>query len=152
MGATAIIVPVVFTLAVEILVGVLLLIGGVVRLFRCFSTREGGLRLWPVIAAGVFLLANPVAVTITLTAIVIVLLILEGAAKAVGSFALRPNRGWGWLLFNGLIDLAVGLLLWDGLPSTAMWALGLMIGISLITTGLTALMLSSGLRQVEAAD
>ncbi|MBT5433609.1 MAG: HdeD family acid-resistance protein [Alphaproteobacteria bacterium] len=157
LGTIAIAVPAVFTLAIEALIGVLLLIGGIARLFRCIGAKDGGPRLWPVIAAlvsivaGVFLLANPVAGTITLTAIVIVLLLAEGAAKTVGAFALRPNRSWAWLLFNGLIDIALGALLWAGLPSTALWALGLMVGISLIMTGWTAIMLSSGVKRLGDA-
>jgi len=158
LGALAIALPVLFTLAVELLLGVLLLVGGAFRLFRCLSASDGSSRVWPVIAsllaivAGIFLLTNPLAGTITLTSIVIILLLVEGAAKVAGGLTLRPSSGWGWMLFNGAIDILLGVLLWAGLPDTALWALGLMIGISLLMTGLSAMMMSSALKQLEAEN
>jgi len=153
LGSIAVIVPGIFSLAVTTLVGVLLLVGGVIRLWRCLSGGDAGSHLWHILAAvlaviaGLLLLVNPMEGVLTLTVVVIALFLAEGAMKVIGAFNMRPAHGWVWMLISGVVDVVLGAVLWSGLPGTALWAIGLLVGISLLFTGWTAVMLAAGLRK-----
>lgn len=154
LGTFAIIVPGLFTLAVTTLIGVVFLAGGAIRLWRCVTARHGGSHLWHVvigllaIVAGLILLINPMEGVLTLTVVVIALLLAEGVMKLVGAVQVRQGRVW--MIVSGVVDLALGILLWAGLPETAVWAIGLMVGISLLFTGWTAVMFSAALKRDAA--
>ncbi len=153
LGSIAVIVPGIFSLAVTTLVGVLLLVGGAIRLWRCLSGGDAGSHLWHILAAilalvaGVLLLVNPMEGVLTLTVVVIALFLAEGVMKTIGAFSMRPRNGWVWMLVSGLVDIVLGALLWSGLPGTALWAIGLLVGISLLFPGWTAVMLAAGLKR-----
>ena len=154
LGTIAIVLPGVFTLAITTLIGVLLLVGGAIRLWRCLSGGDAGSHLWHILAsvlavvAGVLLLVNPMEGVLTLTIILIALFLAEGLMKAIGAVNMRPASGWVWMLVSGLVDIVLGVLLWSGLPGTALWAIGLLVGISLLFTGWTAVALSLGMRRM----
>jgi uncharacterized membrane protein HdeD (DUF308 family) len=156
LGSVAIAVPAVFTLAIELVVGAVFLIGGITRLWRCLRSSEQGSRLWTMLAAvaaivaGVLLLANPLEGAVTLTVIIAVLLLVEGGAKLAAGLAMGGVSGRGWIMFSGVVDAVLGVLLLMGLPGTAIWAIGLMVGISLIMTGWTAIMMSIGLKKLAS--
>lgn len=153
LGSIAIIVPAVFSLAITVLIGVLLLIGGAVRLWRCLRGGDSGSHLWHILAAvlaviaGVLLLVNPAEGVLTLTVILIALFLAEGVIKSIGAIGMRPASGWLWMLISGLVDIVLGIVLWSGFPGSGMWAIGLLVGISLLFTGWTAVMLAGALRR-----
>ena len=99
------------------------------------------------VVAGVLLLVNPMEGVLTLTIVLIALFLSEGVMKAIGALNMRPAAGWIWMLVSGLVDIVLGVLLWSGLPGTALWAIGLLVGISLLFTGWTAVMLAAGMRR-----
>ncbi len=154
LGLVAIVVPGFFTLAIETLIGALFLVGGAIRLWRCLRNGADTSRVWHVVAslaaivAGVLLLANPFQGAVALTIIVVALFLTEGATKLAAAFRVRPGNGWVWLLVSGAVDIVLAVLLWAGLPGTAAWAIGLMVGISLLFGGWTAVMIASGLRRM----
>lgn len=154
LGTFAIIVPGLATLWVTTLIGVVFVVGGAIRLWRCFTARHGGSHLWHIviallaIVAGLILLINPMEGVLTLTVVVIALFLAEGAMKLVGAF--QAAQGRVWMVVSGVVDIALAVLLWAGLPETAVWAIGLMVGISLLFTGWTAVMLSSALKRGAA--
>ena len=93
------------------------------------------------LVAGVFLVARPAAGTLTLTLMLGFFFVVQGAANVVGSIV--PNvRGRGWMLFNGLVSFVLGILIWTGLPSSAAWAIGLLVGIYLIFDGWALMVLA----------
>jgi uncharacterized membrane protein HdeD (DUF308 family) len=143
LGACAILVPVVATLAVTILFGWLLLISGVVGLVTTFWMRHAPGFWWSLVSAvlgiavGVMLLASPLGGAFSLTLLLIAFFIIEGAASIM--FALDHKRElsgqWGWMLLSGIVDLALAIMIFSGLPSTAAWAVGLLVGINMIFGG-----------------
>lgn len=153
LGGVAIVVPAVFSLAITVLIGILLLVGGAVRLWRCLRGGDSGSHLWHVLAAalaviaGILLLVNPAEGVLTLTVILIALFLAEGVSKGIAAIGMRPAPGWFWVLISGLVDIVLGVVLWLGLPGSALWAIGLLVGISLLFTGWTAVMLSGALRR-----
>lgn len=147
LGALAIIFPATTSVSIDLFLGILLLIGGAGRLVHIFSSRGLGdflLRLIMALAfliAGVFLVARPAAGTLTLTLILGIFLVVQGLVNVVAS-VVAHIRSRGWLLFNGLVSFVLGILIWTGLPSSAAWAIGLLVGIFLIFDGWVLMMLA----------
>lgn len=143
LGAFAVLVPPVATLAITILFGWLFLISGVVGLITTFWMRSAPGFWWSLISAalgivvGLLLLARPLGGALSLTLLLIAFFIVEGAVSIM--FALDHKRElsgqWAWMLLSGIIDLALAMMIFAGLPSTAAWALGLLVGINMIFGG-----------------
>jgi uncharacterized membrane protein HdeD (DUF308 family) len=145
LGILAIVVPAVATLAVAIFIGWLLLISGIVGLITTFMARHAPGFWWALIsavigiAAGVVLLAWPVSGAISLTLLLIVFFIIEGVASIMYAFEHKKELSgrWGWMLASGVIDLVLAAMIFAGLPSTAAWALGLLVGINMLFGGVS---------------
>jgi uncharacterized membrane protein HdeD (DUF308 family) len=143
LGILAIVVPLVATIAVTVLIGWLLLISGVVGLIATFRSRGAPGFWWSLIsaligiAAGVVLLGWPLSGALSLTMILTVFLVLEGVVSIL--YALEHRRElsgrWGVMLFSGVIDLFLAGIIFEGLPGTAVWAIGLLVGINLVFGG-----------------
>jgi uncharacterized membrane protein HdeD (DUF308 family) len=143
LGVLAIFVPVVASLAATIFFGWLLLLSGIVGMITTFRAQHAPGFWWSLlsamlgIAAGVYLIAWPTMGVFSLTAVLIAFLFIEGFLSIL--YALEHRRGvsgrWGWMLASGILDLVLGMLLIAGLPSSATWALGLLLGINMIFGG-----------------
>jgi len=143
LGAIAIVVPQVATLAVELLIGWLFLISGIVGLITTFWMRQAPGFWWALasaaigILAGLVLLAWPLSGVLSLTLVLIFFFALEGAASIM--FALDHKRElsgrWGFMLASGIVDLILAAIIIAGLPGTATWAIGLLVGINMIFGG-----------------
>lgn len=143
LGIGAIIVPPVAGLAVTIFLGWLFLIGGIAGLVLTFWAREMPGFWWSLlsalvsIAAGVILIGWPLQGLFTLTIVLTAFFIMEGVASIM--FALEHKRElsgrWGWMLTAGLFDLLVAVMIFAGLPGSASWAIGLLVGINLVFGG-----------------
>ncbi len=156
LGAAAIIWPQLSALAIDLLVGWLFLLSGLTGLVAMFAASSVGGFLWSLITAalsllvGVLLLWHPVEGVVSLTLVLIALFIAEGifqVAAAIQHRAAFPES-WGWLLMSGVADLVLAAMLIMGWPSTAVWALGLIVGLNLITSGLAIVMLASATRSM----
>jgi uncharacterized membrane protein HdeD (DUF308 family) len=143
LGFAAIAIPPLATFAVEILIGWLLSASGAVGLFTTLRMRNAPGFWWSLlsalvgIAAGVVLLAWPVSGAVSLTLILTVFLFLEGFASIM--IALQHRHGfaarWAMLLFSGIVDIILAGIIFAGLPGTAAWAIGLLVGINLVFGG-----------------
>jgi uncharacterized membrane protein HdeD (DUF308 family) len=147
LGLLAIALPNIATLAVEILVGWLFFIGGVFRALSVWQSRQmpgfGGSLLSSLLAVllGLILIFRPMAGVLTLTMVLIAIFIIEGIAAIVVAVQHRDHlKSWGWMLFSGIIDLLLAWLIWQGWPSSAAWAIGLLVGINLAFLGLSLVM------------
>jgi len=100
--------------------------------------------------AGLYLVANPVAGLASLTLVIAFYLLIEGILELVLSFRLRPAHGSGWLLFDGVVTLVLAVMIWSTWPSSAVWVVGTLIGISMVFSGMTRLMLSLAVRRIVA--
>ncbi len=143
LGATAIVIPPLATLAVTILFGWLFLVSGVMGLFTTFWMRQAPGFWWSLISAvlgivvGVLLLAAPLSGAVTLTLVLVAFFIVEGIVSIM--FALDHKRElsgqWGWMLVSGIVDLGLSAMILAGLPSSAAWAIGLLVGINMVFGG-----------------
>jgi uncharacterized membrane protein HdeD (DUF308 family) len=143
LGTIAIIIPQLASLAATILFGWLFLISGVVGLVTSFMMRAAPGFWWSLISAalgvlvGGWLLARPVSGAVSLTILLVAFFIIEGAVSIM--FALDHKRElsghWGWMLMSGIVDLVLGAMILAGLPSTAAWAIGVLVGINMVFGG-----------------
>jgi len=143
LGAFAILLPQIASLAVEIWLGWLFLISGVFGLVSSFWMRQAPGFWWALlsavlaIAVGVALIASPIAGVLSLTYLLIAFFIVEGVTSIM--YAIEHRReltgGWGWMLASGIVTLALGGIILAGLPGTAAWAIGLLVGIDMVFGG-----------------
>jgi uncharacterized membrane protein HdeD (DUF308 family) len=143
LGVAAMIVPPLASLAVTIFLGWLFLISGIAGLALTFWAREMPGFWWSLIsaalaiAAGIILLARPVQGTLTLTIVVGAYFLAEGVTTIM--YALEHRRElsqrWSWLLVAGLMDILIAFIIIAGLPGSALWAIGLLVGINLLFGG-----------------
>jgi uncharacterized membrane protein HdeD (DUF308 family) len=144
-GLAAIVVPPAASLAVTILLGWLFLISGIAGLALTFWAREMPGFWWSLISAalavlaGGILLAQPAQGTLTLTIVVGAYFLAEGVATIM--YALEHRRElsnrWSWMLIAGLMDILIAAIIIMGLPGSALWAIGLLVGINLLFGGAT---------------
>ncbi len=159
LGVLAVLVPVVASFAATIFFGWILLLSGVVGLFTTFRARHLPGFWWSLlsavigIAAGVMLLGWPVQGVFSLTSVLIAFLLVEGGVTIFYALEHRTAASrWGYMLASGVVDVVLGLILFAGLPGTALWALGLIIGINMTFGGwaLILMALSAGDRRPAA--
>jgi len=160
LGTLAIVVPPIATIAVEILIGWLLLLSGIVGLISTFRTRGAPGFGWSLlsavigIAAGVVLLAWPLSGAFSLTLILTVFLVLEGVVSIL--YALEHKRElsgrWGMMLISGVVDLILAGIIFAGLPGTAAWAIGLLVGINLVFGGSALIAMALHARNITPAS
>ena len=143
LGLAAIILPPLAGLAVTIFLGWMFLISGVAGLAMTFWASPMPGFWWSLISAvlaigaGIVLLARPIQGTLTLTIVVGVYFLAEGFATIM--YALEHRRElsqrWSWMLFAGLLDILISAMIITGLPGSAEWAIGLLVGINLLFGG-----------------
>ena len=147
LGFLAIVEPNVATLAVTLFVGWLFLIAGVFRAASAWHSRQMPGFGWSMltallsIALGLILILRPLAGVLTLTMVLVAFFVVEGIASIIGAIEHRQHlRSWGWVLFSGIVDLLLAYLIWAGWPSSADWAIGLLVGINMLFLGLSLVM------------
>src|SRR6266571_5862844 len=143
LGLAAMIVPPLASLAVTIFLGWMFLISGIAGLVLTFWAREMPGFWWSLISAilaigaGIILLAKPVQGTLSLTIVVGAYFLAEGVATIM--YALEHRRElserWSWLLIAGIVDVVISGIIITGLPGSALWAVGLLVGINLLFGG-----------------
>jgi uncharacterized membrane protein HdeD (DUF308 family) len=157
LGILAVAVPAWASVAVDIYVVWLFLLSGVVGLVAMFSAGNVSSFLWTFVTAllsvavGVWLLWKPAEGTISLTMVLTAFLILEGVFQTATSFSYRDvvPGSWGWMLASGLADLVLaGIVIWAW-PSSAIWTLGLIVGVNLITSGTAVAMMAVAGREKD---
>lgn len=155
-GVLAIVIPPAAGITVTIFVGWLLVFSGVAHLVFGWHTRRAGGLVWELLlgvlylVAGGYLLLHPVAGLASLTLALAVYLFVEGVLEFFMSFRLRPMRGSGWLLFDGIITLILAVMIWRTWPSSTVWVIGTLVGVSMLFSGVSRLVLSLAARRVVA--
>jgi uncharacterized membrane protein HdeD (DUF308 family) len=155
LGFVAMSVPLMSTLAAEILIGWLFIIGGIVRIISLPRSKATPGFWWSLLTAfvvsllGVMLIANPLPGVLTLTAMLMGLFILEGLVALFIAFELRKHmQHSGWTLVKGVVDLALAGMIWSGWPGSAKWAIGLLVGVNLLFFGFSLAMTAAAARNL----
>jgi len=129
---------------------------GFLHLWLAWHTRGTGATLWEVLvaaayfAAGGYMLAHPVAGLVTLTLLLTCYFVVKGVVELAGSFSLGGLPGRSWLMFDGVLCLVIAALIWFHLPSSTTWAVGVMVGVAMLFSGISRLFLSLAARRMLA--
>lgn len=152
-GLLAIIYPVISSVAVVVLLGWLLIVSGIVQglgLIGAGQVPHFWLQLISVILAvliGFLFLRDPEQGLLTVTLLLIVFFMMEGMSKVVFALTIRPFPNWGWVLASGLVGIALSIILLASMPVTAMWLVGLLLGLQLVSVGASIAYLAWQVRQ-----
>ena len=157
LGAIAIIIPPLASVTITLLVGILLLIGAVAYVAEAISRGTTGHRIWSFIVAiiyviaGVWLIVNPAEGTITLTWVLAIFFLVIGIFRILAGIQARgkvPNAGW--TIVNGILAVVIAALVIANLPSSAAWAIGLLVGIQLLFDGI--MMIAAGMAAKKLSE
>lgn len=145
LGLMAVALPLVAGLAIAILIGWLILIGGAVGLVTSVLARSAPGFIWSLLSAvlwllaGAVLLAAPATALVYFTILLIAWFAIEGVSMIMYALSHRQSATgrWGWALMSGIVNLVLAALLAAGLPDTAAWAVGLLVGVNLLFSGVS---------------
>jgi len=152
-GTAAIIVPIFATITTTLLIGWILVFAGAVMAWHAV-TQHAPTRNWSRVAQavltlliGLYLVIFPLNGALTLTLLLVIWFVGTGGLELYGAYELRGLPGAGWLLFNGVVAIVLAVLIAAHLPSSAAWAIGLLVGINLVFWGMRALVAASILKR-----
>lgn len=153
LGLLALLFPLVATISVAVLFGGLLVVGGLVHVAHAFRAREWrGFLLEALLGVvyafgGIALLSNPVIGVVTLTVLLVAYLLVSGLVEIAMGAAFRGEEGWAWVIASGAFSIVLAGLLWVGFFTVVPWALGVIVGVHLLSTGLSMIVVARGVRQ-----
>ena len=142
LGLIAILSPAVAGQAVVVVIGFAMLVAGVVQLVRGSQAEAGQRKILTLVLGGItalcglLVLGHPFLGLSFLTLLLAVYLVVEGAWKIIASFRYRSVTGWLWLLASGILSLLLGMMIWNQWPVSGLWAIGVLIGVNLLSTGI----------------
>jgi len=142
LGLIAIFAPVLASAFIALLVGILMLTVGVVGIVYAFKAPSFGTGVWRFLFGGVgvvfglAMMVYPGRGMMALTVLLGIFFAVDGILKIVFAFKARPEEGWGWVLFGGIVSVLMAVLIYAGWPITGMWAVGVFTGIWMLTMGL----------------
>jgi len=152
-GTVAIGSPFLAAVAVNVVVAWLIVLAGAVHLMLAFHAHGAGSMIWKLLVGiaylffGAYLIMHPVLGVVSLTLILASLFLIEGILDIVLFFKMRPIQGSTWVLVDGIITLLLGLMIYAQWPSSSAWAIGTLVGISMIFSGVARGMMSLAVRK-----
>lgn len=155
-GLLAILSPFVAGLSITIMVGVLLAVSGIGQCFLAFRAGAFGRALVLFAAgllmaiAGFYMMSQPVSGLAALTLVLMAFLIATGILEIIVAFQLKPADGWGIELFNGVVTLVLGILLWRQFPLSGAWAIGILFGIKMVFSGWAFIFVGRGVKKLAS--
>ncbi|MDI1445146.1 DUF308 domain-containing protein [Polyangium sp. 6x1] len=156
LGVLLLLMPLIASLVTALVIGFVMVIGGIFQAFQAVQTRGWKGAAWSLVGAallvlaGVLVVAFPLTGTVTLTLTLSAFFMANGVIKLIRAVQHRHIPAWGWLFFDGLVSLALGVLIFAGWPSTAAWALGLLVGIDMLLGGTSMILIGLGAGRVTS--
>jgi len=157
LGMVAVGSPMLAAVAVNALLAWLIVLAGVVHMIIAFHTHGAGSMIWRLLVGvayvlfGGYLIAHPALGVASLTLLLGSLFLVEGIFDIALFFRLRSMQGASWILLDGIITLLLGLMIYLQWPSSSAWAIGTLVGVSMIISGVTRVMVSVAVRRVATA-
>lgn len=143
VGIVSLFAPFAAGLSVAMVIGVLLAFAGIAELVLAFQAGSFGdgvvVLLLGALSAivGFYMLAQPGIALATLTLFLAAYFFVSGIAQVISAFGARPAQGWGWLAFGGVVSVLLGIMIWRQFPLSGAWAVGVLVGVQLLMSGLT---------------
>ena len=154
LGVVAVSTPLITGVAVTVFVGFLLLGSGAAQVVHAIKSGQWGTGFWGTVigllgvAAGLIMVFRPMVGLVTMTLVLAAYFLIDGAAEIIAGFKMKPDQGWGWVFFNGIVAVLLGFMIWRQWPVSGAWAIGLLVGIHILLTGWTMIILGTGARRV----
>jgi uncharacterized membrane protein HdeD (DUF308 family) len=151
-GLVAILLPPIMGLGVTLYIGWLLIVSGIAHFVFAWKSHSAGAVLWEVLVgfvylfAGGYLVLHPLAGLLSLTLLLAIYLCIEGIFEIILSFKVTRS-GRAWLIFEGVITLILSIMIWRTWPFSTIWAIGTLVGISMLFSGFSRLMFSLACRR-----
>jgi uncharacterized membrane protein HdeD (DUF308 family) len=152
-GLFALLIPFISGIGITVFIGWAMFLSGVFHFILAFKTHTTGSVLWEILLgivyvfAGFYLIFHPLSGLLSLTFLLILYLVFEGILELIHGFQVRPRAGSGWIIFDGIITLILAIMIWRAWPSSSVWAIGTLVGISMLFSGFSRLMLSLAARR-----
>src|ERR1700679_2870430 len=149
--------PFLAAVAVSVVVAWLIVLAGVVHIVLAFHAHGAGSISWKLLVGlaylvfGGYMLVHPLLGVASLTLLLAVLFVVEGALNIVLYFKMRPLHGSGWVLVDGLITLLLGAMIYVQWPFSAAWGIGILVGVSMMISGFTRIALSWAVRRATVS-
>ena len=156
-GVLAIALPLETSIGIVIILAWVILFAGIAHLIFAFQSHGVGAVIWQLLLgvaygiAAIYMLTHPLLGVLSLTLLLAVFLLFEGVLEIALFFRIRQVKHSGWVLFDGIVTLILGVLIWTHWPSSAVWLIGTLVGISLIFSGISRIMLALAFRSATAA-
>ena len=153
-GLFAILLPLVSGVAVTLIVGWFFTMAGVLHFFFAWKTHTTSGVIWEFLLgflylfSGFYLIFRPIAGLASLTLFLAAYFLVKGIVQFVHFFMVQPRHGSWWLLFDGIVSLILAILIWKAWPTSSLWVVGTLVGISLLFTGFSRLMLTLTARRM----
>lgn len=157
LGVLALAAPLLAAVAVNALIGWLIIFAGVVHLVVAFHSREAGSVIWRLlvglayVAFGGYVIARPALGVVSLTLLLASLFLVEGIFDIIQFFRAPSALRSTWFLLDGVVTLFLGLMIYMQWPSSSAWAIGTLVGVSLIFSGVTRVMVSLAVRRATSS-
>lgn len=157
LGVFAIIEPAVAGLGITLLVGWLFIFGGISHLIGAFKGGGAKRVIFQVligalyVIGGLYCLTHTLLAIGTLTLMLAIIILVEGVMEIIAYLRLKGEGASGWMLLNGIITLVLGGMIWFHWPSSSVWAIGILVGVNLLMTGMARLMLGLAARKLSQA-
>lgn len=155
LGVLLIFAPALGTLAIDLVVGWFLVVGGVAQVIHAFTVTAWRGFLLELISGvlygvvGILLLVYPMAGVQALTVLLAAFLAIEGFVRISMALRVRPEQGWVWLMFGGIASVVLAVLIFSQWPSSSLWVIGLLVGINMLFTGWSLIMLAMAAKARE---
>ncbi len=152
-GMVAVGSPFLAAVAVNVVVAWLIVLAGVVHLMLAFRAHGAGSMLWKLLVGiaylcfGGYLIVHPALGVASLTLLLASLFLVEGVLDIVLYVKMRPIHGSSWVLLDGIVTLALGAMIYMQWPSSSAWAIGTLVGISMIFSGVARVAMSLAVRK-----
>lgn len=155
LGFLAMGAPLVTGLALAVMIGIAMIMAGLLQTIYAFQAGSIGLGILRFLFGGITVLAGcamigqPGMALATLTLFLAVYFVVDGLTTIFASTAVAGGKGKGWVIFNGIVTLLLGIMIWRGWPVSGVWAIGILVGVRLIFSGMTMMALGSAGRELS---
>jgi uncharacterized membrane protein HdeD (DUF308 family) len=156
LGMLALGSPFLAAIALNVIIAWLIILAGIIHLIVAFHAHRASSLIWKLLVGlvylifGVYLIMHPLLGVAALTLVLASLFLIEGILDIILFFKMRPLRGSSWVLVDGIITLILGLMIYSRWPASSIWAIGTLVGVSMIISGVARVMLSLAMRKVAA--
>jgi len=149
LGVLSIVAPMASGFALMAMIGGIMTVAGVGRLMWAFQAGSFGKGVLAFllgalfIVTGILMITQPMTGLASLALVLAAFFVVDGIFEIVAGFKVKPEAGWGWLVFGGIVSVVLGGLIWSQWPLSGAWAIGVLVGIKLIFAGMAVLRLGS---------